>query len=1587
MAINNHRIFLYKPEAASVTAYNAGPYLLGELIVDNLNVSIKLQEISTVTFTVPRIINNTANTRIDEVLDSYIIELWYGDLSGTLDTDYYKYRFTLYSTPINFSDNKIIHSYTGYSLEALTELKMLVSWPGIEISDFFRKVSYNNTTDTPKFLEAKSASAGGGNFEYTITTSGSGADYITLTPTTAEATDIDIFIYEVRQRLSGASVVSESEAGLIPYSGTGPNDAGFKAGYYFLTISGGYVTQISIALPENYTDFNDESVNSNLLFFKLYDNPLSRRYAIGITTNAEEANDMYMDLAHDAALGVATDFDDFNFQTQKFYSKNGLTLKQVLLGKENTTVNSITEDGLLYSTGLTLGTIDNSLNAKYRSNLEFNNVSRYAAIKTLAESFDAIPVYDTVNNTVSFYPENIYGVNNGLIIRYGAYLKALNKEIDASKIITNAIGLGKDNLTISLVNPTGENYWEDYSYYLDDYYIESPSEIGTITEDANLGITFNYVSTSGYASRWMSVALAEKLGKWQYTRDWFHSILTGEYNPSGFSSTITQFYNFYELRLEAIRSLIKKETEYFTALKKEVKYEAFKNYYDKLSKDNPNTFYSDKLLRYTNSLTTAREGNEALLVILNAARNAIFDENTAGSYAAKMVVLRGFLQKDSVTRAINLDNLRPFQRETVVNDSSIDDEKDLLEIVKTHVDENKEPKVTISIDVASILAAQEAQEDWKKVKVGDKINIYLDELNVDVVAQIREINVDFEGHSLSFVISTVRNYNKGFGNFVLKTIRNLYNSNNNNVQYEIDGNRYSRETAGNVNFVLENGFNTADTNVNSGLEDDNGNPSTTIDGAGTVTSSIGSVDDLTESVSSYVSRDTQGVIIADGRVLAYHNYTSPTTYSSEIEMSAETGFTIRKIAGGTITKQVYIDTEGNAVFSGKLQVGTGAPQTIDEVFDNIEDQIDAGTIVYRANDSDSLTTATNSANTNDILLITGTFTASSETYVKDDIYKFNGSVFVLDLDLKTKITGSVGGWTINATDIKANNNKMTLHSDSDDSGRNPYISIGQTSEAYNQDGAFMGIVGETGSGNGVARLSLKNGSNGLFWDGINLNINGGGTFSGALQAATGSFTGSIKIGSGESVFKADTDGIYLGSEDFNSAEFKVTPAGALTATGANITGAITATSGSFTGAITSISGNIGGFIIGETSLTAGSGSTSVGISTGAVSFFAGNATPGSAPFRVTNAGVINATSGQVGPLSLSNINSASTISFDSNNYTGSGTINIISDSSSFSSSRTFTFINTPEINVNPFNISNFSVSYTTSGSYSSGYWTLFAYVRYGTNIIKTYSRQSGPGTFIWSVTDVNTVATNIQLVLTKSGGIPLTFTVTNLTGVRFLPSMSLENFAIYSNGNTFSNLFQTKNLTLINNNIETENTFLNLKITPTPIGGGGVSVLHTETTRDGIIIQPNINFGTSSRRITLSTPSLALTANRTIRFPDDSGTIALQGGLIAAYQNVGFNSYTSPFSISSYRYILVQGWVHNSVTTKRLDTWIDLNDTNQLSSTNNQERFHRYVWDTGAGTFANTFYTRRDSSTTMSVKTDAGGGTLNQWNWRITGWK
>ena len=165
------------------------------------------------------------------------------------------------------------------------------------------------------------------------------------------------------------------------------------------------------------------------------------------------------------------------------------------------------------------------------------------------------------------------------------------------------------------------------------------------------------------------------------------------------------------------------------------------------------------------------------------------------------------------------------------------------------------------------------------------------------------------------------------------------------------------------------------------------------------------------------------------------------------------------------------------------------------------------------------------------------------------------------------------------------------------------IKIGKVGSAY-------GLFGYDGSSNKVFEIS----------DSL-INIAGWSINAAYLAKDTG-------IDSTSSGMSPTDFPFYAGSTYANraTAPFRVEPSGALTATSATISGTITATLG-----------YVGGWVVDATSIKDAAGT--VGLSSAVtggddIRFFAGHVTPASAPFKVTEAGVLTATSGNIGGWSL-----------------------------------------------------------------------------------------------------------------------------------------------------------------------------------------------------------------------------------------------------------------------------------------------------------------------------------------------------------------
>lgn len=193
-----------------------------------------------------------------------------------------------------------------------------------------------------------------------------------------------------------------------------------------------------------------------------------------------------------------------------------------------------------------------------------------------------------------------------------------------------------------------------------------------------------------------------------------------------------------------------------------------------------------------------------------------------------------------------------------------------------------------------------------------------------------------------------------------------------------------------------------------------------------------------------------------------------------------------------------------------------------------------------------------------------------------------------------------------------------------------YVRGGQT--AYNTGTGFW--LGD--SGGSLFQFSVGvGGGKSLLWDGSNLSVGFGNTAigsDGVLHAQSAIISGTITANTG-----------YIGGPTgWTIATGKITSTGiGLATAGGDGTYAFwagddTPLNAEFSvqhnGTFKSTAGTVGGWTIGASSLTAGSGASTVGLDiTGGSTpaFYAGSATPGSAPFRVYQNGSVTATSATI----------------------------------------------------------------------------------------------------------------------------------------------------------------------------------------------------------------------------------------------------------------------------------------------------------------------------------------------------------------------
>jgi hypothetical protein len=133
--------------------------------------------------------------------------------------------------------------------------------------------------------------------------------------------------------------------------------------------------------------------------------------------------------------------------------------------------DSIGSDGvinetLMVKTDWSISYTDSSLDTKYRTFDESQrNLLEFVYYATERYG-DVIPIVDTVNKQVSLYLDKNLGVDEGLEITHGKYLKSLTESENFDDVVTRLYCYGKDNISINSLNPSGQDYIESFDFYI-----------------------------------------------------------------------------------------------------------------------------------------------------------------------------------------------------------------------------------------------------------------------------------------------------------------------------------------------------------------------------------------------------------------------------------------------------------------------------------------------------------------------------------------------------------------------------------------------------------------------------------------------------------------------------------------------------------------------------------------------------------------------------------------------------------------------------------------------------------------------------------------------------------------------------------------------------------------------------------------------------------------------------------------------------------------------------------------------------------------------------------------------------------------
>jgi len=600
--------------------------------------------------------------------------------------------------------------------------------------------------------------------------------------------------------------------------------------------------------------------------------------------------------------------DDGAETEKKIYTLYSLGIElsdKQIRGYSETSINA--EEALLDALSGTIwntGYIDSDFLVKYRT-FEIPQKSALDFVNQIAETFNALPIYDTTNRTVSLYnPANI-GHDKGLKVSYGRYLKSINKEEDATQVVTRLKVYGADGMSIQRVNATGTTYIEDFSYFM---YPFERDELG------------NVVKSSDYMSDGLCAAILD--------------------------------YNVL---------LTTKQTEFATLLSQKNTLQGTLT-----TKQNELATLQTELAIILDALDVAQSTGQPTATII-ANRDAKLGQistkqveittvqSSIATVDSNITTLRNTIALENNFTAPQITELNQFIVEREWADENYIDDQELYEAAREQLNELNVPQSTIRIDIVNFKEIVTEQHNWDKLNLGDWIYIYHERFNINVKARILEMNFEYDAANVDLLISNVVSATDD-ADIKLKNLLQQGASTSTTVnmnKFKWDG---IEKTSNDVDVLLNSVWDAAARAISSGVNNsvDIGRRGITITDSADPLKGIrmvnGAIGISVDGFNTFATAMTGTGVIADrllGRILISNNlymendsgkfsFTNDgatltdasltinhSTLPSRILMNATDGIKIQKDVTGTWTDRFSIDVDGDILFAGKLQGATG----------------------------------------------------------------------------------------------------------------------------------------------------------------------------------------------------------------------------------------------------------------------------------------------------------------------------------------------------------------------------------------------------------------------------------------------------------------------------------------------------------------------------------------------------------------------------------------------------------------------------------------------------------------------------------------